>query len=72
VTLFILALLTYRFLSVQELQSLLVELMENFEFSLPDGGIDVMRVPVGTMIPILRDEMAKGAQMPLQIKCLTA
>lgn len=57
--------------SVQEVQSLLVEMIENFEFSIPPGGLNVKPVPVGVVVPLLKDEMEKGAQMPLRLKPLT-
>jgi hypothetical protein len=35
-----------------ELQAILIELIENFEFSPPPGDIEIIRAPVGGMAPM--------------------
>ncbi|KAL0951045.1 hypothetical protein HGRIS_007785 [Hohenbuehelia grisea] len=50
-----------------EMQAVLVELMDNFELRIPEGGLDIQRLPAGMMIPMIRGKMHEGVQMPLQI-----
>lgn len=45
---------------------ILMELVEKFEFRLVEG-VDIMRVPAGAMIPMVRGRMHEGSQMPLHI-----
>ncbi|GJJ11716.1 hypothetical protein Clacol_005953 [Clathrus columnatus] len=57
-----------------EMQSILIELVENFEFSPPPGDIEILRVAVGFMAPILGDRV-KGSksgriELPLTVKPL--
>jgi hypothetical protein len=60
-------------LSYIEQQALLTGLIETFQFNIPDGGLDVRRVIVGPlMIPLLRDDPEKGAQMPLKVSLVGA
>ncbi|KAJ8521421.1 hypothetical protein ONZ45_g1869 [Pleurotus djamor] len=49
-----------------ELQALLVEMIENFEFSLPRD-VEIMRLPAGIMIPMVKGRMHEGTQMPLNL-----
>ncbi|TFY57340.1 hypothetical protein EVJ58_g7078 [Rhodofomes roseus] len=58
--------LGWRF-TVLEVQAVLVDLIENFEFELPDEKPDIQRVPAGVTIPIIRNNMHLGSQMPLKI-----
>jgi hypothetical protein len=53
------------FNSVLEMHSFLIELIENFEFTLPPGGIDIQRVPAFQMLPMVRGKLDEGSQMPL-------
>ena len=54
------------------MQAILVALIEEFEFSLPstDKGepIEILRVPVGLMSPIVNGRLKEGIQMPLKVK----
>ena len=52
-----------------EMQAILVELIEKFEFQ-PVEGVDIMRVPAGAMIPMVRGKMQEGSQMPLYISAV--
>lgn len=52
-----------------EMQAILVELIEKFEFQ-PVEGVDIMRVPAGAMIPMVRGKMQEGSQMPLYISAM--
>ena len=53
--------------SVLELQTLLVELISNFEFSMNEQSEKVRRLPCAVMVPAVSGEEAKGAQMPLKV-----
>ena len=52
---------------VIELQAIVVELLENFEFAIPDEKPDIQRVPGGLMIPMIRGKPQLGSQMPLKV-----
>ncbi|KAF7421223.1 hypothetical protein PC9H_011744 [Pleurotus ostreatus] len=51
---------------VIELQALLVEIMEKFEFSVPEG-VEILRLPAGFMVPVVKGKMSEGTQMPLLV-----
>ncbi|EMD35307.1 hypothetical protein CERSUDRAFT_116112 [Gelatoporia subvermispora B] len=53
--------------SILEMQAILVELLENFEFAVPDDKPEIQRVPAGLMMPMIRNKMHLGTQMPLKI-----
>ncbi|KAF9646191.1 cytochrome P450 [Thelephora ganbajun] len=53
--------------AVLELQTLLVELVSNFEFSTNERSEKVRRLPCAVMVPAVSGEEAKGAQMPLKV-----
>jgi len=53
--------------SVLELQTLLVELISNFEFSMNEQSEKVRRLPCAVMVPAVSGEEAKGVQMPLKV-----
>ncbi len=53
--------------SVMEMQAAVFELLESFKFSLPKEGLQIKRQPAFVMLPMVRDEMSKGAQMPLHL-----
>ncbi|OCH89199.1 PAH-inducible cytochrome P450 monooxygenase PC-PAH 1 [Obba rivulosa] len=53
--------------AILEMQAILVELLENFEFSIPDDKPEIQRVPAGLMVPMIRNKMHLGTQMPLKI-----
>jgi len=55
------------FLSILEIQTLLVELVSNFEFSLNEKSEMVRRLPCSVMVPAVRGEEAMGVQMPLKV-----
>ena len=58
-----------RFYSVIELYSLVVELLENFELSFPEGKT-ILRVPAIAMTCMVEGEREKGVQMPIRLKPL--
>ena len=49
------------------MQAILVELIEHFEFSIPDDKPEIIRFPVGLAVPLVKSDMAAGPQMPLRI-----
>lgn len=53
--------------SVIEMQAILVDLIETFEFSLPADATEIQRVNAGLMVPMVRGRMFEGTQMPLRI-----
>jgi hypothetical protein len=57
---------------MMEMQSVLAELISTFEFSLPDQHVDIQRMAIGVMTPMIKGELHKGAQMPLKVKLLEA
>ncbi|PBK67792.1 hypothetical protein ARMSODRAFT_958818 [Armillaria solidipes] len=50
-----------------ELQVILFELLKSFKSIFSKAGIDIKRQSAGIMIPMVRDEMSKGTQMPLRL-----
>ncbi|KAJ4479769.1 cytochrome P450 [Lentinula edodes] len=54
--------------AVMELQVMLFELIESFEFSLPTEVLDIQRIPSILMVPIIRGKPELGVQLPLQVK----
>jgi len=54
---------------VIELHSLVVEVLENFELSFPEGK-KIMRVPAIAMTCLVEGEREKGVQMPIRLKPL--
>ena len=49
------------------MQALAVELLERFEFGLPEEKYDIIRLPAGLMVPLVRDKMELGTVMPLKV-----
>jgi hypothetical protein len=54
---------------VIELHSIVVEILENFELSFPEGKT-ILRVPAIAMTCMVEGEREKGVQMPIRIKSL--
>ncbi|OJA10246.1 hypothetical protein AZE42_07830, partial [Rhizopogon vesiculosus] len=50
---------------VLQMQAFLVELIENFEYRLPEG-VDIVPLHAGFMIPMIAGKVHEGIQMPLQ------
>lgn len=51
---------------ILELQAVLVEVIENFEYRLPEG-VEIIRLNAGIMAPVVAGKMQEGVQMPLQV-----
>ena len=53
------------------MQALAAELLEKFEFGLPEEGYDIIRAPAGLMVPLVRGKMELGSVMPLRVSMLS-
>ncbi len=54
--------------SLIEMQALTAELLENFEFARPKEDYDIVRLPAGLMIPVVRGKLYElGSVMPLRV-----
>ncbi|KAI0779018.1 PAH-inducible cytochrome P450 monooxygenase PC-PAH 1 [Trametes elegans] len=53
--------------SIIEMQAILVELIEQFEFTIPEDKPEIIRFPAGLVAPLVKDDMAAGPQMPLRV-----
>nr|BAL05188.1 cytochrome P450 [Phanerodontia chrysosporium] len=53
--------------SVLEMQAIIVELVENFRFFLPDDKPEIIRAPTMTMGPMVKGKLHEGFQMPLRV-----
>ncbi|KAH7920396.1 cytochrome P450 [Leucogyrophana mollusca] len=52
-----------------EMQAVLVELIERFDFQFPEG-VEIIRLNAGIMIPMVKGKMQEGAQVPLRVSLL--
>ena len=50
-----------------EMQAILVELIEQFEFTIPEDKPEIIRFPAGLVAPLVKDDMKAGPQMPLRV-----
>ncbi|KAK0204546.1 cytochrome P450 [Desarmillaria ectypa] len=53
--------------AVIEMQAAVFELLESFKFSFPKEGLQIKRQPAFIMLPMVRDEMSEGTQMPMHL-----
>ena len=53
--------------SIIEMQAILVELIEHFEFAIPEDNPQIVRFPAGLVAPLVMSEMTAGPQMPLRV-----
>lgn len=55
--------------SVLEQQAIVADLIENFEFALPDDAkeMEILRKPTGLMVPMVKDHMELGSWMGLKV-----
>ncbi|KAI0658317.1 PAH-inducible cytochrome P450 monooxygenase PC-PAH 1 [Cubamyces menziesii] len=53
--------------SIIEMQAILVELIEQFEFAIPEDKPEILRFPAGLVAPLVKDDMKAGPQMPLRV-----
>ncbi|KAK0486627.1 cytochrome P450 [Armillaria luteobubalina] len=58
--------------AIMELQSVVVELLSNFEFSIPKGALELQDAPAGiALIPIVPGRANEGPQVPLRVTPLS-
>lgn len=53
---------------MMEMQAVVTELIETFEFDIPEGGLDNLCFSVGMMLPMVRGKLQEGVQMPLAVR----
>lgn len=53
--------------SVLEMQTFLVALVSNFEFSSPDNAKRIIRHRSGSIVPMVEGEAHMGSQLPLKV-----
>ncbi|KAI0754753.1 cytochrome P450 [Daedaleopsis nitida] len=53
--------------AMMEMQTIIIELIENFEFHIPDDKPEIIRFAAGISVPLVKSDMAAGPQMPLWI-----
>ena len=55
-----------------EVAAMIVDLIENFQFSPPpkEHNIEIVRKPIGLMYPMIAGRMNEGVVMPLVVKAL--
>ncbi|EEB91420.1 hypothetical protein MPER_10221 [Moniliophthora perniciosa FA553] len=56
--------------AILELQAFIIELVDNFEFSMTPECSRIRRESAGVMIPTIEGEVEKGVQCPLMVKCV--
>ncbi|KIP03775.1 hypothetical protein PHLGIDRAFT_129943 [Phlebiopsis gigantea 11061_1 CR5-6] len=56
--------------SIIELQAIIVELVENFKYNIPEEKPEIARIPAGIMGPVVKGKMYEGIQMPLHVTAL--
>ena len=49
------------------MQAILVELIEHFEFLVPEDKPEIVRFPAGLVTPLVKSDMQAGPQMPLRV-----
>ncbi|KAI0829070.1 PAH-inducible cytochrome P450 monooxygenase PC-PAH 1 [Trametes gibbosa] len=53
--------------SIIEMQAILVELIEQFEFTIPEDKPTIISFPAGLVAPLVAEDMQAGPQMPLAV-----
>ncbi|GJJ11618.1 hypothetical protein Clacol_005854 [Clathrus columnatus] len=53
-----------------EMQAILIELLENFEFSPPPGNVEIIRGSTGTMAPMVKGSTSGRTQLPITLTSL--
>ncbi|KAK0245126.1 cytochrome P450 [Armillaria nabsnona] len=57
--------------AVMEMQTILANLIRHFEFSLPEGGVEILQFPGSpVVVPIVKGEAHLGSQVPLKVRVL--
>lgn len=55
--------------AVLEIQAVLVELVENFEYRFPEG-VEIVRLNAGLMAPMIEGKLHEGSQLPLEVSVI--
>ncbi|KAK0197850.1 cytochrome P450 [Armillaria mellea] len=56
---------------VMEIQTIVANLIRHFEFSLPEGGVEILRFPgLPAVVPVVKGEVHLGSQLPLRVRVL--
>ena len=61
---------TDRYPSIIEMHTFLVTLIRQFDFTLPDGGLEIKKSRAGVLLPMVIGEEHKGPQLPLKVTAL--
>jgi len=56
--------------AILEMQAILIELLENFEFSPPPGNVEIIRGPAGIMTPMVKGATKRRGNLPLTVTAL--
>ncbi|KAK0506714.1 cytochrome P450 [Armillaria luteobubalina] len=57
--------------AIMEMQTILANLILHFEFSLPEGGVEILRFPGSpAVVPIVKGKAHLGSQLPLRVQVL--
>ncbi|KAK0197878.1 cytochrome P450 [Armillaria mellea] len=57
--------------AVMEMQTILANLIRHFEFSVPEGGVEILHFPGSpAVVPIVKGEAHLGSQLPLRARVL--
>ncbi|KAK0245118.1 cytochrome P450 [Armillaria nabsnona] len=57
--------------AIMEMQTILANLILHFEFSLPEGGVEILRFPSSpSVVPVVKGKAHLGSQLPLRVKVL--
>ncbi|GJE98387.1 cytochrome P450 [Phanerochaete sordida] len=56
--------------ALMEMQAIITDLVENFQFSIPEDKPEIIRVPANLMAPMIKGRLDEGAQMPLYVVAL--
>ncbi|KIJ47478.1 hypothetical protein M422DRAFT_248896 [Sphaerobolus stellatus SS14] len=51
--------------AILEMQAILIEMLESFEFSPPPGNIEIILGPAGLMTPMVKDAKPRKSELPL-------
>ncbi|KAK0442239.1 uncharacterized protein EV420DRAFT_1578545 [Desarmillaria tabescens] len=55
-----------------EMQTILANLLLHFEFSLPEGGVEILHFPGSpAVVPVVKGKAHLGSQVPLRVRVLS-
>ncbi|KAK0442262.1 cytochrome P450 [Desarmillaria tabescens] len=57
--------------AIMEMQTILANLLLHFEFSLPEGGVEILHFPGSpAVVPVVKGKAHLGSQVPLRVRVL--